>query len=241
MNKKQTELLFNKFVLESFNATWGNDTLSAKAADERYKSYGITPPHKIFYEYKFPDNMSRYELLMQYDYMDMFQSFQAGDMLRQLDNINDLRPGHREVIKKYTREQIQDIENYILAHKSQWADKMKFYIDELKRLNPELKDIHVTPEKIDNIKKNNKFLTPEQYQEMANMNFVHGAVFGFSPDDIKYYLNRTEAQSIQDQNDEQLNFIRIGHIIAPQHRDDFVKSEQQIQQIENARKQHGHE
>lgn len=241
MNKKQTELLFNKFVLESFNATWGNDTLSAKAADERYKSYGITPPHKIFYEYKFPDNMSRYELLMRYGYMYSFQSFQAGDMLRQWDNINDLRPEHRKAIKEYTREQIQDIENYILTYKSQWADKIKYYIDELKRLNPELKDIHVTPEKIDDIKKNNKFLTPEQYQEIANMNLVHGAVFGFSPDDIKYYLNRTEAQSIQDQNDEQLDFIRIGHIIAPQHRDDFVKSEQQIQQIENARKQHGHE
>lgn len=241
MNKKQTELLFNKFVLETFNASWGNDVLSAKKAEERYKSYGITPPHKIFYEYKFPENMSRYELLMRYDYMYNFQYFRAGDMLYQLDNLNELRPEHREIIIKYGREQIQDIEKYILDNKSKWADKMQYYVSEIKRLNPELKDIHVTSEKIDDLRKNNKFLTPEQYKKNANLNFVHGVVFGFSPDDIEYYLNRTEAQFKQDQNDEQLNFIRIGHVIAPKYRDDFVKSEQLIQKIENERKKNGQE
>ena len=241
MNKKQAVLLFNKYVLDTFNATWGNNVLSAKAAEERYKSYGITPPHKIFYEYKFPDGMSRYELLMRYGYMYDFQSFQAGDLMHLYTHKDIMRPEHRKIIECYTPEQIQEMENYILAHKAEWAKKIKYYSQELRRLNPELQDIHVTSARLEDIKKNNKFLTPEQYQEMAEQSFVHGTVFGYSPDDINYFINRTEAQCIQDQDDEQLNFIRIGHIIAPQHRDDFVRTEQQIQQIKNAQKKHGHE
>lgn len=241
MNKKETELLFQKFVLENHNASWGNDVLSAKRAEERYKSYGITPPHKIYYEYKFPDGLSNYALLMNYDYMYNFQDFKIGSIISQKEHINDLRPEYRKVLEQYTTEQLQDIENYITEHKAQWAKKMQYYSDEVRRLNPELAHIHVTKDKLDDIAKNNKWTTPTKYNTFAELDFIHGVVFGFSPTDIDYYINRTEAQHIQDQDDERLNFIHIGHIIAPQHRDDFVKVEQQIQQIENARKNNGHE
>ena len=241
MNKKETELLFKKFILENHNAVWGNDVLSAKKAEERYKSYGVTPPHKIYYEYKIPDSLSNYALLMNYDYMYNFQDFKIGNLISQKEHINDLRPEHRKALEQYTTKQLQDIENYIIEHKAQWAEKLQYYSDEVRRLNPELAHINITQEKFDDISKNNKWLTPTKYKAIAELNFIHGVVFGFSPDDIYYYMNRTEAQRIQDQDDERLNFIRIGHIVAPQHRDDFVRTEQQIQQIENARKNNGQE
>ena len=241
MNKKETELLFKKFILEFFNLTWGNDTLSAKKAEERYKSYGVTPPHKIYYEYKFPDGLSNYTLLMNYSYMYDYQDFERGDIVSRFKHLDKIHPDQRKELTQYTPEQLQDIEDYILEHKQEWAKKIQYYSDEIRKLNPELAHINVTQEKLDDISKNNKWLSPTEYKKRAEKNFIHGVVFGFSPDDINYFINRTEAQCIQDQDDERLNFIRIGHIIAPQHRDDFYRAEQQIQQIKNARKNNGHE
>ena len=73
---KKTELLFNKIMLEQFNAEWGEYQSSALVAEKMFVEHGVKLPFKIYYQYKLPDGLSPFGLMMRYGYMYRLQDYQ---------------------------------------------------------------------------------------------------------------------------------------------------------------------
>lgn len=216
MSKNREEFVFKRIVLEQFKQTWGEYHSSALEAEQMFASYGIKLPFQIYYKYKLPNGLTPSQLLMRYDYMCLAQSFKEGEK-----NIF-CEPG------KYTEQEMQDYINYSLAHKDEWAAQMEKYVDEIRRLNPELANVSVKEDKVQYLKKSMPQWATGRVKGLEQ-DFVHGVVFGFLPEDIEYFLNRTDEQAKLDaQNKENYG---VGHVVAPQFRDALKNAMTQIEMI----------
>ena len=218
---KKTELLFNKIMLEQFNAEWGEYQSSALDAEKMFVEHGVKLPFKIYYQYKLPDGLSPFGLMMRYGYMYRLQDYEKA--ARKI-GVGDTR---------YSEQEIADLENYILQNKDNWRVQMKRYVDEIKRLNPELANVSIKPTKVQDAKKN----FPQYADKLLNnleLDFIHGVAFGFSPEDIEYYLNRTKDQIDVDTQEALMGiWYGVGHVVAPQFRDILKQAVAQIELNKN--------
>ena len=113
---------------------------------------------------------------------------------------------------KMKKQEIEGLEKYILQNKDSWKSNMEQIVQEIKSLNPELANIS-----INTVDKEN--------------DFIRGVVFGFSPEDINYFLNRTNEQACKDISDEE--YYGVAHIVAPEHRECLKNAMAQIEAIKS--------
>lgn len=113
---------------------------------------------------------------------------------------------------EYSKQEIEELEKYISQKKDSWKSEMGQIVQDIKRLNPELANISIN--------------TASKEED-----FVRGVVFGFSPEDINYFLNRTSEQACMDNSNKE--YYGVGHIVAPQFRDALKQAMVQIEAIKS--------
>ena len=236
MNKKNkfndasAEALFKTFRRTIARIAEKNEIFSALEQEKKYAAYGIKLPFKIYYRYNLPENMEPLELLWTAEEMKF--SAQIPDIKQLYIKLNETNDSgdstykeQLEFIESFSPEQIQQINKYISDNLPKYSEKT--LIAEIKKLNPELAHIETKVSAICPIH-------PE-------IDFIRGVVWGFAPEDIEFVLSHTHEEMQQIAQDPRRQALHHGHFPAPSRLDAILAAEQQIQQIENARKNNGHE
>lgn len=172
---------------------------SAEFLERQIRERGIVPPIKLFYEYKYPDNLTpqQYEVFVQrlvfilLVYVPEMINDNVGYNLRyfqksisKLDNaqlIDQVRSG----VARDIRECYGALSKLTDAERAQMIDAFAYdtprarelarkNINMIKLLNPQLADVRVNMD-----------------DDFNMLDFLQGATYGFAPEEIDYFLNTT--------------------------------------------------
>lgn len=160
MSKQLPQKLFDYVMrMANLGMPFGDDkwNSSAQQLEAELKARGIK--RKLFYKYKLPDSMTPQEfqdkLTLNAFMKNFFDSFSS-------KIVHD---------KNLTlREKLQIFAWVWKMRRNKPKRDMKYFMDEIKRLNPELADI----------------------KPRTARGLVYGALFGFAPDEIKYFCDETK-------------------------------------------------
>ena len=219
-------ILRKKFLRDWSAIEYKYNSPCALEQEERYASYGIKLPFKIYYKYKMPFGLeSTYDLLFWWHYADKMSKLPNSEeewAERLRIDINNMRKEDKERMDFYRTVPYGQMEAVFEWAKTLSADKV---IAEIKRLNPELAHI-----KTDG--KTSGVSNPVE-------DFIHGVIYGFSPEDIELCLTakRGELQKIAE--NPRYQKLRFGHFTTPERYEALLAAEQQIQQIEQAKQNNG--
>lgn len=184
--RKAASKLLQTSIATEIHRVAGDWYSSALILENNLKMHGITPPHKLYYEYKFPGGMKNFKyhdviepmyLFCQayeeyfkdtYDDFNQFLIERFQDTQSNLStlfrfciclSLSDTKTNEQEFKKTYER---------ILKAKDKIAEKIR-------QLNPELQKV----------------------QYYKNFDFIMGAVYGFAPEEIEFF---TKLQYIRKRN-----------------------------------------
>jgi hypothetical protein len=159
---------------------------SAQNLSNDLKAMGVNFSKKLFWKYKLPDNLSPQEFQDKIALERFCKGFYSDFMSRVLSDKN-LTGMDKIQIVRFVWE---------MRRKKNHHD-MKYYMNEIKRNNPELANIN-----------------PKNPQ-----GFVYGALFGFAPDEIKYFcdMHSVRDMGLEDSVDKKLKQFGIDttYVLAP--------------------------
>jgi hypothetical protein len=99
------------------------------------------------------------------------------------------------------------VEKYRASQRTKYLEVLDKHFKWVKENNPELSNINI----------------PDN--EVAKSNFLRGALYGFGPEEISYFINRSYEQAESDHNEQkQLNIVldkigvRLEYILCPDNR-----------------------
>lgn len=181
--QKITTKLLQTSITKEIHRQAGDWDSSAQILENDLKKYGIKIPHKLYYEYKFPDDMKNFEYYNIVQPMYLFC----------------------QVYKEYFNDNYDDFNQYLIERiKDTQCDLSVFFrfciclsLSDSKTNEQEFKKTYDNILKIkDKIGQKIKQLNPElqKVQYYKNFDFIMGAVYGFAPEEIEFF---TKLQSIR--------------------------------------------
>lgn len=217
----------------SHNTKWGS---SAKELEEKLKKLGIILPNKLYYEYKFPGNLQNFEffektrvlhsfILIYENYLEEFMRDDSKTALLYDTAQTNLATFFGFCISLALSD-IKDLETLYKQTYQQSIQKLYEIAEQIRQLNPELQII----------------------QNYKNIDFVAGAIYGFAPKEIDFFIKLQERRKTRDfeyersGKDEELNHANnnmrkisaftqtsITYFISPETSDEIIKAIQQFQ------------
>lgn len=197
---------------------------SAKNYEDFLHKTGVSLPFKLFYEYKYHNNMTpaQYETyitsLLFYISFDKLQILQPEEYVKQLiENLAQDEPclppmneetkaqvlkHHVDLVKDMSDSEKQHITSYICDNREYAQQKLITDVQEIKKLNPELREIKLNLNSIESVI------------------FLSGVISGYAPEDIEYFIQiQSELKNIDFSNQRQEEFEQIlGKHKSPQFR-----------------------
>ena len=196
MNKK-LKIFLNNYILEYMDSVHGFYS-SAQILESDLAKLGIRFPKKLWFKYKLPDGIKHEKYELEITKMLTFCLFKP--MKEQIQQ------GLCEQ-KNLTDEELETIDNYILSQRPKYLEMLDTHFNFIKENNTELSNIKI-PNDIS-----------------SKLEFLYGTVYGFSPEEISYFINRSDEQAESDFNEqEQLRVVldmigvRLGYILCPDNR-----------------------
>lgn len=231
MNKKQNlnnaeqKVLIKNFLRGLAAIEYEYNPQSARKQEERYASYGIKLPFKIFYEYKMPCGFeSSYDLLFWLPFglgRAKLLDRNISDLYKtDVGNLSSKEKKKIDFYKQFSSEQLKTVFEWIGRLSSEDV------IREIKRLNPELAHIKTD---------NRKTAVSNTVQD-----FICGVAYGFAPDDIDFCLSATREEFLKVLNDPRMQVVNHGHVPTPVKLDVLVAAEEQIK-IKKLQRNNGRE
>lgn len=187
---------FNALVNRCTMLQFGYDS-SSQQMEEKLRNYGVVPPVKLYYEYKYPNAKTgaEYEkFISRLSYILWIYSREhvtkPEEFFKQEfeDTVNFYQAATGEYERNMAQRcmrAMQDIEKYLFtlteSERNALADRIehdkslayetaKNQVAELKRLNPELQSVRVG-------------------EGLSIMEFMDGVAYGFAPQEIDYFIN----------------------------------------------------
>lgn len=201
---------------------------SAQKLEKDLKSHGIFLSKPLFYQYKLPNNVTASDYLSVKNQLLKFARYKPGELEQFVSYLSD-----KDEFKQQYLALSKDEKIIIEKHFVDFANDSNKQIDteckKIRALNPELQNLDVP----------------------NDIEFLSGVVYGFAPAEIKHFINlktqnldwkqNREEYKNQDNLAQQIG-IKITYRLAPETIEMIRTAwQQQIQQIENARKNNGHE
>ncbi|MCL2748994.1 MAG: hypothetical protein FWE50_02865 [Alphaproteobacteria bacterium] len=160
MNAKLNSILGDMIIKNTELKSGFNS--SAKEFRDQLKAKGIRVPFKIYYEYKIPEGLTPQEYEFKVQKMHFILYFDG----------SELEP------YGLTPDEKQELVDYIKRSKASNDLAFIFEEDQIRKLNPELKNIDLA-------------YGPNIAKRSARiLNLLEGVTYGFAPEDIQNFLNR---------------------------------------------------
>ena len=207
----------NRFEKAIINNQWSS---SAKELEKELTDRGIVLTSKIYYEYKLPDNLKNYELAKKTLLLRCFSAVYENYLTKVTKDIlfMEAKMTAKEDLSAFFGFCIclalSSIKNIQYVFKQTYAPckvQLDTLAEQIRQLNPELQSI----------------------KDYKNFDFVNGAIYGFAPQDIEFYIQqkRNNFDETTENMNKISNFIRkpIGYILSPKTSDDILKAIQQHQ------------
>lgn len=240
--KSATDYLISRYLVENiknniYKPVWDS---SAQKLEQALKDHGIILPQKLYYEYKFPGGLKNFEFEEQNVltsfcniYENYFSSSAAG--LQQQESLKKFMFNNYYFhYKRGKRTDLSAFFGFCICLALSDVEKLKsaFMIaqeqmyklaDLIKELNPELQNI----------------------ENHRSVDFIAGAIYGFAPQEIQFFLNLQERRKARDFDyqyekdgkDEELKHTKlnmqkisafinndIDYFLAPETSDNIIKA-----------------
>lgn len=197
MNKKLM-LFMNTCMLQSTSIGGGYDS-SAQILEADLAKLGIRFPKKLWFQYKLPGGISPEKFEIESGKIDFF-AFKY-PTIKDLIQVGCVDSGD------LSDEELDIVEKYRASKKTKYLEILNKHVKWIKENNLELSNINI----------------PDN--EVAKSNFLRGALYGFGPEEISYFINRSDEQAESDFNEQgQLHVVldmigvRLEYILCPDNR-----------------------
>ena len=178
-----TERLAVHDFFRQFKSTYKDENWysSAQQLENSLLKQGLKPPQRLYYDYKFPDDLKNFEIeqktVIPRCFCAIYESFleklETDDVHKRLDAVVTNTTDMTYYYSFNINLAMSDIKNFkSLMDKIYKENIKKIYkmADAIKALNPELQHI----------------------PNHRNLHFVNGTIYGFAPQEIYYFLNAKE-------------------------------------------------
>lgn len=230
LQKARADVIYNNFVDGLYDHGWDS---SAKDLEQELANHGIVLSSKIYYEYKFPGNLKNYEI----DRCTVF--------LRHFAAV------YENWLEKFEKPKL--VKNTLFWHATTNAkyDMSAFFyfciclaLSRTKNIKTVFEQAYIScGTKLDTLAEQIRQLNPELQgiQDYKNFDFVNGAIYGFAPQDIDFYIQQNRhvdhwmPYSTTNSRNEISNFLQkeVTYILSPKTADDILKAIRQHQTIQN--------
>lgn len=230
LQKARADVIYNNFVDGLYDHGWDS---SAKKLEQELKNHGIVLSSKIYYEYKFPGNLKNYEIDRRTAFLRLFAAF------------------YENWLEKFEKPKL--VKNRLFWHATTNAkyDMSAFFyfciclaLSRTKNIKTVFEQAYISCEtKLDALAEQIRQLNPELQgiQDYKNFDFVNGAIYGFAPQDIDFYIQQNRhvdhrmPYSTTNSSNEISNFLQkeVTYILSPKTADDILKAIRQHQTIQN--------
>lgn len=197
MNKKLM-LFLNACMLQFANVGGGYNS-SAQILETDLARLGIKFPKKLWFQYKLPGGISPEKFEIESGKIDFFV-FEY-PTIKDLIQIGCVDRGG------LSDEELDVVEKYRASQRTKYLEVLDKHFKWVKENNPEL-SIVIVPD-----------------DEVAKSNFLRGVLYGFGPEEISYFINRSYEQAESDHNEQkQLRIVldkigvRLEYILCPDNR-----------------------
>lgn len=203
----KAKLVYNNFV-NRLNDMLIDDKWysSAQILEQELKKHGVVPTQKLYYEYKMPDNLKNYQIdqntlflrcfpAIYENYLESFSSIKTKKNL-----LSDAATTAKSDLAKFfgfciclglsnmknLKYVFEQTYNICMEHVLQMAETIR-------KLNPELQHI----------------------KDYKNLNFVNGAIYGFAPQEIEFFiqLSKNDTKTINETLITNKNMNKIENFI----------------------------
>lgn len=235
--KKATAKVVHDYHVKRYSEYLDDWNSSAQELEMNLRKRGLEPPCQLYYEYKFPDNQKNFEFdestnlwrVFIAAYVNFFKSFTRDNMKTYLMNwvdspdISDLSAFFGFCICLALSD-IKDIQSCFEKTYASCVKQMEFTAKQIWQLNPELQFI----------------------KDYNNIDFVNGAIYGFAPKEIDFFIKLQQRRKTRPLNyelqgkDEEVNHVHengrkitfftlehTGYLLAPETGDKIVKAIQE--------------
>ena len=168
---------------------------SARILSDVLKRKNIKLKNRIFYKYILPDNQTPAKYENKIQYASMFYLYKRGDLKKWIQE------GWTE---NMSGDDIKKIEQYIYSQKDVSRELIMNGVIVIKQQNPEL----------------SRILTRSM---LAKIDLLFGAVYGFAPNDINYFISRfINAPNAMNDDNVRMEKLsdklgcKIGYILSPE-------------------------
>ena len=197
MNKKL--MLFLNACMLQFANVGGGYNYSAQILETDLSKLGIKIPKKLWFQYKLPGGISPEKFEIESGKIDFF-AFKY-PTIKDLIQVGCVDRGG------LSDEELDIVEKYRASQRTKYLEVLDKHFKWVKENNPELSIVNVPDDKFD------------------KSNFLRGALYGFGPEEISYFINRSYEQAESDHNEQkQLNIVldkigvRLEYILCPDNR-----------------------
>lgn len=200
---KKFDFLFRQYCMV-LHITPDSDEVwfsSAQNLDDELKKRNIVLKRPLFRKYNLPDGVSQQDYLVKKNSLNTIGRYEAGDMARFVACLSDGVALKDEYMKLSSDEKIA-FDKYLVDLAAQENHKIDAECKKIRALNPELVDLDVA----------------------NDIEFLSGVVYGFPPEDIKFFADvrkkkldwRQEKAQYADQDllSQQLG-VSIGYRLSP--------------------------
>lgn len=230
--KARANVVYNRFAknLNDFavDDTWNS---SAQNLENKIKQAGFILPQKLYYEYKFPDNLKNYEVDKQTLFARCFIAIYE-NYLEQFNGTGTKKKLFYDAAET-ARNDLSGFFGFCICLALSNIKNLKSVFD--KTYNDCIKQIHQLAQEIHE-------LNPElqNIKNYKDIDFVNGAIYGFAPPEIDFFMQN----NLIDSNGEQypienmekiaqlLNMERVTYVLSPD------TAEQVLQSIQRQKKLH---
>ena len=227
MNKKIQFLIAQYktiLKLDEDNEVWYS---SSQNLENNLKQRGIVLQKPLFYEYKLPNGISAPDYLQIKNPLEKFSRYKPGDaenLAKCLANSEK----YKQDFMKLSAEEKAELDKYFVDLATDSNRKIDLECKKIRELNPELRNLDVP----------------------NNIEFLSGVIYGFAPEDIKYFCDLQKKNLDYQQNKEEAKKqdllaqdlgLNINWRISPETIQNIRTSFQQSQQTQIIHQHNGHE
>ena len=226
LQKARADVIYNNFVGGLYDHGWDS---SAKQLEQELNNHGIVLSSKIYYEYKFPSNLKNYEIDRRTVFLRLFAAF------------------YENWLEKFEKPKL--VKNRLIWHaipNAKYDLSAFFYfciclaLSRTKNIKTVFEQAYIScGTKLDALAEQIRQLNPELQgiQDYKNCDFVNGAIYGFAPQDIDFYIQQNRhvdhwmPYSTTNSSNEISNFLQkeVTYVLSPKTADDILKAIQQYQ------------
>ena len=222
--KAIAKVVYNNFVNRLNNVLVDDQWYSsAKNLEKELIKHGLILPSNIYYEYKLPDNLKNYELDKKTLFLRCFPAIYEnylGNFANKTTKNNlflDAKITAKDNLSTFfgfciclALSDVKNIKSVFEQTYITCKNQLNILAEQIRQLNPELQSI----------------------KDYKNFDFVNGAIYGFAPQDIEFYIQRNKNNSDKISYDTIKNmnkiskFIKadIGYILSSKTCDDILKA-----------------